>query len=129
MRLNQLREPVINFFPNFVRHHRFKRRLGEFNCQIQVAPVTDVDDFAIGIASLVHCTAADKKARNLLDWFLRRGQTDPLEWLLCERGQTLDAQGKVRPAPVVHDGVDLVHNQRSHLAQHAPAGFRSEQQI
>ena len=129
MRLNQLREPVINFFPNFVRHHRFKRRLGEFNCQIQVAPVTDVDDFAIGIASLIHCTGADQKASNILDRFLRRGQTDPLERLFCERGQAFHTQGEVRPAPVVHDGVDLVHNQRSHPAQHAPSRFRSEQQI
>ena len=35
---------MINFFPHFIRHHRFKRRAGEFNRQIQFAAVTDVYD-------------------------------------------------------------------------------------
>ena len=37
VRLNQFRQPTINFLPDFVRHHRFQRRLREFNRQIQFA--------------------------------------------------------------------------------------------
>ncbi len=32
--LDQLREAMINFLPHFIRHHRFKRRLREFDRQI-----------------------------------------------------------------------------------------------
>ena len=52
--LDQLREAMIDFLPDFIRHHRFQRRLREFDRQIQFAAVTDVDDLAIRIASLVH---------------------------------------------------------------------------
>ena len=83
MRLNQLRQSMVNFLPNFVRHHRFKSRFREFNRQIQCAPVADVDDLAIGIAGLVHGMSADQKTRNLLDRFLRRRQTESLERMFC----------------------------------------------
>ena len=81
VRVNQLHETMIDFLPNFVRHHRFKRRLGNFDRQIQFAAMADVDDLAIGVAGIVHCTRTDQKTGNLLDRFLRRGQTDSLEWL------------------------------------------------
>ena len=38
--LNQLSQSRINFFPNFVRHHRFKRRFRNFDRQIELAAVT-----------------------------------------------------------------------------------------
>ncbi len=41
--------------------------------------MTDIDDFAIRIASLVHCMGADQKTRHLFDWFLCRRQTDSLK--------------------------------------------------
>ena len=129
MRLNQLRQTAINFLPDFIRHHRFQRRLRNLNRQVQFAAVTDVDDCAIRIATLVHGTSANQKLGNFLDRFLRRGQTDSLKRIFCQRGQTFDAQGKVRAAPVVHHRVDLVHNQCPHRAQHPPAGLGSEQQI
>ena len=82
MRSNQIREPAINFLPNFVRHYRFKRRLRDFNRQVQFPPMTDVDDRAIRIAGLVHCVSANQETRNFLDRFLRRRQTDSLERML-----------------------------------------------
>ena len=91
MRLDQPREATINFLPNFVRHHGFKRRLRDFNRQVEFPPMTDVDDRAIRIAGLFHCTSADQKTRNFLDRFLRRRQTDSLERMLHQRGQTFDA--------------------------------------
>ena len=80
MRLNQLRQAMINFLPNFIRHHRFKRRLRNFNRQIQFAAMTNVDDLAIRIARPrpLH-ERADQKTRDFFDRFLRRGQTDSLQ--------------------------------------------------
>ncbi len=79
VRLDQLREAMIDFLPNFIRHNRFKRRLRKFNRHIQFAPMTDIDDFAIRIASLVHSMRADQKTRYFFDWFLCCGQTDSLK--------------------------------------------------
>ena len=81
--LNQLRQTTINFFPHFIRHHGFKRRLGNFNRQVQLAAVTDVDDRAIRVASLIDGMCTNQETRNFLDRFLRRGQADALEWMLC----------------------------------------------
>ena len=41
----------------------------------------------------------------------------------------MNAQRKMRAAPVVHYGVNLVENERARGAQHAPAGVGCEQQI
>ena len=61
MRLNQFGEAMINFLPNFIRHHRFQRRLREFDRQIHFAAMADVDDFAIGIASFVDARVPTRK--------------------------------------------------------------------
>jgi len=82
MRSNQIPEPAINFLPNFVRHHRVKRRLRDFDRQVQFPPMTDVDDGAIRIAGLIHRVSTDQETRNFLDRFLRRRQTDSLERVL-----------------------------------------------
>ena len=50
MRLNQLRQTMIDFLPNFIRHHRFEWRLGNFDRQIQFPAMADVDDRTFGIA-------------------------------------------------------------------------------
>ena len=67
---NQLRQAMINFFPHFIRHHRFKRRTGEFNRQIQFAAVADVYDFTIRIAGLVNGLSADQKSSYFFDRLL-----------------------------------------------------------
>ena len=86
MRLNQLRQTMIDFLPNFIGHHRFEWRLGNFDRQIQFPAMADVDDRTVGIAGLVHGAGANEKTRNFFDRLLRRGQTDSLERLFCERG-------------------------------------------
>ena len=133
VRLDQLREAMIDFLPNFIRHHRLKWRLRKFNRHIQFAAMTDVDDFTIRIASLVHRMRSNQKTRYFFNRFLRRGQTDSLK-LSCgggfrQRGQTLHAQGKMSAASVIHHSMYLVQNERSGRAQYAPARFGSEQEI
>src|SRR6266568_2622480 len=63
MRLDQLCQPMIDFLPHFIRHHRFQRRLGDFDCQIEFATMTDIDDFAIRVTSIVNCMSTDQKTR------------------------------------------------------------------
>src|SRR2546428_10701885 len=67
VRLNELRETMINFFPNFVRHHRLERRFRDFSRQVQVPSMTDIDDGTIRIAIAIHGTSADKKPRDFFD--------------------------------------------------------------
>ena len=66
-----------------------------------------------------------RKPRDFLDRFLRRRKTDALQRMFRQRGQTFHAQCEMRAAPVVHHGVNLIHDQRSHRAQHS-AGPDSE---
>src|SRR5512138_3240652 len=46
MRANELCEPIVELLPYFVRHDRFKRRLGELDRKVALARVTAVDDRA-----------------------------------------------------------------------------------
>ncbi len=127
--LNQFRQTVINFLPDFVRHHRFQWRLRNFNRQVQFAAMADVNNGAIRISSLVHRASTHQKSGHFLDRFLRRGQTYSLKRMFStarpivrysERGVRRGGRPRLRgsrrqPSP--------------HRAQHSPAGFRSEQQI
>ena len=70
--LNQLRQPMIDFFPNFIRHHRFQRRFRHFDRQIEFATMTDVDDLAVRLANLIHRARADEKTSHFFDRRLRR---------------------------------------------------------
>src|ERR1043165_8306539 len=106
MALNQLSKPMIDFLPNFIRHYCFKRRLREFDRQIHLAAMTDIDDFAVRVTRSVNCISADQKARYLFDWLLRRRQTNSLKWIFRQGSQTFDAQCEMRTAPVVYDRVN-----------------------
>ena len=91
--------------------------------------MADVDDLAIWIAAPSNCASADEKARNFFDRFLRRGQTDALQRIFRERGKTFNAQREMRAAAIVDDGVNFIHDERAHGAEHLAAGFGREQQI
>ncbi len=52
-----------------------------------------------------------------------------MERIFRQGGQAFNAQREMRAAPVVHDGVNLIQDQRARRAQHPPARFGSEQQI
>ena len=71
-----------------------------------------------GFACFVHSAAADQESRDFLNGFLRRGQTDALQRTFRQRGQSFHAQRQMRAAPVIHDGVNFIHDQRAGRAQH-----------
>src|SRR5437870_10361404 len=70
---NELRDAIVNLFPNFIRHQSFERRIRDFNCEIESAHVPTVDNCAARLAVGVDVRGADKKARDFLDWFLGCG--------------------------------------------------------
>src|SRR5262249_197669 len=53
MRLNQFGKPMIDFLPNFIRHHRLKRRFRNTDREIQFATMTDVNDVALRVTRLM----------------------------------------------------------------------------
>ena len=76
--LNEFRQTMINFFPNFIRHYCLERRFREFNRHVQVPSMTDIDDRAIRIATAIHAASAHEKLCDFFDRLLRCGQSDSL---------------------------------------------------
>ena len=69
---NQRRDAVVDFFPNFIRHHSFQRRAGNLHRQIQLARVPGIDDRAAWRAVSVDVGSADQKTRDFFNRLLRR---------------------------------------------------------
>ena len=72
VRLNQFRKPTVDFLPNFIRHHRFKRRTRQLDAYVQFTAMTDIYDFAIRIAGVIHGASANKETCDFFNRFLRR---------------------------------------------------------
>ena len=69
---DQLRNTIVDLFPDLVGHQCFERRTGNFDCQIQPAHVPGVDDGAVGTTVRCEVRRAHQKARDLCNRFLRR---------------------------------------------------------
>src|SRR3954462_12097172 len=95
-------DAVVDLVPHLMRCDGPQRNSRNFDREIELAFVTYVDDHRIGTS------AAGKKMCNLLDRFLRGGETDAIRRLLGQKLQPLKRDGEVRTAFVVSDGVDLV---------------------
>jgi len=50
MLLNQFHQPVVDFFPHFVGGDGTERAGGYFNGEIELAPVSDINDHRFGTA-------------------------------------------------------------------------------
>ena len=62
MGIDQVGQPPINFAPDFVRHHRFQWRAGQFDGQIHFPRITGVDDGATRFAFGIQVAHADEEA-------------------------------------------------------------------
>ena len=90
VRLDERRQPVVIFVPDFVRHHRFERGAGDFDPEIHVAAMPGVDDRAWLRGS------ADEITRDLVDRLLRGRQADAQERPFRNTPQALERQREVR---------------------------------
>src|SRR5262245_52522687 len=72
-------QPFVNLLPDFNRHHRLKRRLWNFNSQIQSAPMAAVNNAALRCAVAGHASTTHQKASYFFDRPLCGRQTDALQ--------------------------------------------------
>ena len=128
MSVDQLRQPAINFLPDLVRHHGFQRRAGQLDRQIQLPPVTAVDDRAL--RSAVRLGRSGEKPRHLLDRLLRCRQ-DRCAARDASRARPAASmlEAQMRAAPVADDGMNFIHDQRPNGCQQPSPGLRGQQQI
>ena len=129
VQLHQLRHARVDLFPLLVRHHRSQRRLRQFERQVALLRIADIDDLALRRA-VYHGTGADQKTRHFVDRLLRGRQADARQPPIAgERLQTLQRQRQMAAALARCQRMDLVDDHGAHRAEHLAARHRSEQHV
>ena len=129
MRLDELREALVDLLPHFRRHHRFERRGRDFQRQVARPVVADVDDRHLGGGAAVRA-GADQQTRDRLDRILGRRQADAQQPVAGERRQALQRQRQMGAALVAAPSRGF--RRRSPCAcvdSIGAAGFRAEQHV
>ena len=121
MLANKLSNAIVNFLPDFIGHHCFQWRVGNFDREIELADVTRIDNRAMRRAVQFDIRGADQESGDLFDRFLRSRQPDAHEWLFHQRLQSFHRQRQMRAALVVHHRVDFINDQRTGCTQHFAA--------
>ena len=119
--LDQLRETVVNQTPGIVAHHRLERNCGQFDREIPRASVAGVDDGAV--------VASAQEPRDFPDRLLRGRQPDAGAAPAAQCVQSLQREREMAAAFAAYQRVDFVHDHRARGLQHAPAGFRAQQDV
>src|SRR2546423_15717214 len=70
---NKVGDAIVNLFPDFVGHQSLERRTRNFECEIEFATMTAVDDRAVRRSARIDVRSADKKSRYFFDRFLGCG--------------------------------------------------------
>ena len=109
MRLDQMHEAIVDFFPDLMRHHGFERRTRNFDREVHRALVALVDDDAGTIG---------QKPRDLLDRLLRRRKSDALQLAPAHMIEAFERQRQVRTTARLQHGVDLVDDDDASSLQH-----------
>jgi hypothetical protein len=108
------------------RSHRLQLAVRKLDGEVEIAPVTGVDDdaprAALGTRALG--AGADQEPGNALDGALRRGEPDALGPPLADVLEALERECQVRPALVSRRRVDLVDDDRVHRPEHGSAPLR-----
>ena len=116
--LDQGLQPIVEFFPDLVGHHRAERRRGHFQGQLARTLMPGVDDGAF--------LAAGKKAGNFFDGLLRGRQANAT-WRMLQQGvEPRQRQGQVATALAAGHRMNLVDDNRANGSQHVSAGGRSQ---
>ena len=128
MLANQRRDAVVVLRPHFMRHHRFERRRGQLDAEIDVAAMTLINHRAIGHIVL-DCGGPHQESRDGLDGTLRGRQPDAEGRPVRNRGKTLEREGEVRAAARADHRVDLVDDHRADVREPLAAPLRRQQQV
>src|SRR5262249_58096287 len=121
MLADEIRDAVVSLVPHLVGRHRTKRHPRNFNAEIKLALMTDVDDDWVSTA------AASKEVRDCFDRFLGCGKTNSHRRLRGEFLQALQRKRQVRATLVVSYCVDFIHDHGLNVAQNGAASLRSQQ--
>src|SRR5450759_2632514 len=111
------RQPVVDLGPHLVAGDGAEFVLGNFDGELHVTSMADVDDVS-GIA---------EKLRDLLDRIYRGRKPDALQPGPRQPLEPCDRQGQMRATLVVGDGVNLVNDYGAHSFQHLTRFLRGQQ--
>src|SRR5262245_25964754 len=112
MRLDLVDQLVVNRFPNVLANDGSQLFIRNFDAELHLAPVADVNDGAIGHAMTVDLTVADQQTSDIVDRLLRRAQTNALERPSNQSIEPLQRQRQMSAALVLCHCVDLIDDQR-----------------
>ena len=124
MRLDQVRETLIDLLPHLGRHHGFERSVRNLEREIARAAVAGIDDGAVGTGAAVR-SRSDQKTRDLLDRLLRGGEADALQPVAAQRRQALERDRQMGAALVGRQCVDLVDDHGAGGREHGAARIPS----
>src|SRR5579883_186649 len=112
-------DAVVDFVPHFIAGDGAEFVAGDFDGELHLALVADLDDFRFG-------------AEKLSDFFDRAdsgGEADFLERAAGQSFETRNGESEMRASFVAGDGVNLVEDQSFHGAQHFASAFRSKKYV
>jgi hypothetical protein len=108
MLLRERRKSGVDLLPHLARHDRFERRRRNFEGEIALPHMSDIDDRAT-----VGGVGSHQIARDFFDRLLRRRQAHAHWGHGRQRGEALQGQGKMAAALVRGERVDLVRRSPS----------------
>ena len=111
VRLDLSDELVVDRRPNILPNDRAQFGVGHFDAQLHLAPVTDVDNRALGRAVGAKLARSDQQPRHLFDRLLRRAEADALKPLAGQGIEPLERERQMGAAFVLRHRMDLVDDQ------------------
>ena len=134
VRLDELDDALVNLVPHFVRGNRAEFRGGNFNSEVKLPFMADINDDGIGarilgITWILRIRSAAEKMCHFFDWLLRRGKADTRRGTRSQLFEALQRERKMHAAFVVGNGVNFVDNHGLYIAQNGAALFRREQNV
>src|SRR5688572_30699572 len=127
MLTHQSGEPLVDLFPCLAGHDRLEWSAGKLDGKLHRAAVSFVHDRAFGLPVGGDVLRTHEKPCYVVDWLLRRRQSDALQRLPCNVLQALEGEREVRATTRAEYGVNLVDDHRAHRAQHLPAPLRRQE--
>jgi len=116
-RADKLGETIVDLIPHLVARHRAQFARRDFDAQIHLAPVSNLN----------HTGVVSEKTGHEFDRLHGGRQADPLEPASGKRIEAGQTERQVRAALVVDDGVNFVDDHGPRRLEHLPALLRGQQ--
>ena len=126
--VHQFDKALINFIPHFVRSDGTKFRAGHLDSEVERALVAHVDDYRFG-PGVMPVRVARQEPRYFVDRLLRRGEADAHGRAMGEFIEPFKGERKMHAALVVRYRMNLVDDQRFHVAKNGAALLGGQQNV